>query len=164
MKWRQVPRTPYVFLLIIKFIALNVVGLRVRRERRMARCKIGKYEITLDEKGCLRTFVGDALVRNRSWDNATAEHYRDECEKIMEVEGINGSSVFDNEPCFRCRHFSPRTSRATSKNYLSPCDHRTNYCRTYNRLCASYEEIALGWMSAVRWRNAVHTLEETVNE
>lgn len=83
----------------------------------------------------------------------------DRIRKYLKERDVNirHRTVFDDEPCYRCQEFDPwlDISGASNYDYLyeqKPCDHRRNYCHTWNPLCKDFKEAGKGFWSSEKWR------------
>ena len=72
---------------------------------------------------------------------------------------IRDKTGFETQPCYLCQEFDPwldiSGTPAPDYDYVynhRPCDHRMNYCRTFDKLCKLYKEAGKTFWSAERWR------------
>jgi hypothetical protein len=70
---------------------------------------------------------------------------------------IRPKTCFEKEPCYLCQEFNPWLNISGTLNYdyvyeQHPCEHRRNYCRTFDKLCPKYKEASKTFWSAERWR------------
>jgi len=65
-------------------------------------------------------------------------------------------TAFEKAPCYMCRHFDPwvNVEFVGYESYCEfrPCEHRRNYCLTFDKLCKKYTEAGKTFWSAERWR------------
>ena len=82
---------------------------------------------------------------------------------------VRPKTYFEKEPCYLCQEFDPFMNLAMPKEpyrdcnspYYDPdrydcqqlpCDHRRNYCHSFDKLCSKYKEAGKTFWSAERWR------------
>lgn len=70
---------------------------------------------------------------------------------------VRPKTCFEKEPCYLCQEYDPflNIDGGPNETYIyeqHPCEHRRNYCRTFERLCSQYKEAGKTFWSAERWR------------
>ena len=82
---------------------------------------------------------------------------------------IKPHTSFDEEPCFRCQEFDPCIILLPAKEPFCdvsspfydpdryqqeehPCDHRRNFCHTWNPICKHFKEAGHDFWSSEKWR------------